>query len=169
MGAAMSNDTSGLPASSTAAPMFVDPFGDPATFDGVIIRRIFAYLVDLIVLLGVIFLYKIAVGLLTIVTFGLLTPILVLIGAAIPLAYHTLTIGGSAAATLGMRLFDLQVSTWNGGKPGYLQALLQTAAFYVTVGLTSGLILLWALFNNRRRCLHDLLCGTVIHRRRKVA
>jgi len=68
-----------------------------------------------------------------------------------------------------MRLFDLQVSTWNGGKPGYLQALLQTAAFYVTVGLTSGLILIWALFNNRRRCLHDLLCGTVVHRRRKVA
>ncbi|WP_298725253.1 RDD family protein [uncultured Ferrovibrio sp.] len=165
----MSNNASDLPVSRSAAPIYVDPFADPAAFDGVIVRRIFAYLVDLIALVGVIFLYKIAVGLLTIVTFGLLTPILVLVGAAIPLAYHTLTIGGSASATPGMRLFDLQVSTWNGGKPGYLQALLQTAAFYVTVGLTSGLILIWALFNNRRRCLHDLLCGTVVHRRRKVA
>jgi len=124
-----------------------------------------AYLVDLLVLLLIFILFKIAFGLLTIVSFGLLSPLLVLVGAAIPAAYHTLTIGGPASATPGMRLLGVEVRVWNGGKPGYLQALLHTVVFYVSTGFTGGLILLWALFNNRRRCLHDLLCGTVVVRR----
>jgi uncharacterized RDD family membrane protein YckC len=143
----------------------VDPFGDPRLFEGVMSRRIFAYLIDLTILVGLFILYKLALALLTVVTFGILTPVLVLIGTIIPIAYHTLTIGGAASATPGMRMLGLQVSVWNGGKPGYLQALLHTAIFYVTTGLTGGLILLWALFSNRNRCLHDILCGTVIHRR----
>lgn len=139
---------------------------DPALYAGVTGRRLFAYLIDLGVLAGILTVYWIMLGLLTIVSFGLLTPLLVLIGAGIPITYHTLTIGGAASATLGMRLFGLEVRVWNGGKPGYLQALLHTAAFYVTVSFTGGLILLWALFNNRGRCLHDILCGTLVVRRR---
>lgn len=143
----------------------LDPFTDPARFDGVLWRRSLAYLTDLAILLGLLFLYQIALVFLSVATLGLATPLLILIAAAIPTAYHTLTIGGPSAATLGMRLFGLQVSVWNGGKPGYLQALLHTAVFYVTISFTSGLILLWPLFNNRRRCLHDLLCGTMVLRR----
>lgn len=157
-----------LPPTTETAQIILDPFADPEAFDGVALRRIFAYLVDLAVLVGLFILYKVALALLTIVTFGVLTPLLVLLGAAIPIAYHTLTIGGVGSATLGMRLLDLQVSVWNGGKPGYSQAFMHTAVFYVTTGLTGGLILLWALFSNRRRCLHDILCGTMVHRRGRV-
>ncbi|MEK9971546.1 MAG: RDD family protein, partial [Ferrovibrio sp.] len=112
------------------------------------------------------FLYKILLVALTIITFGLATPLLILIAAVIPVAYHTLTIGGPGSATLGMRLFGLQVRVWNGGNPGYLQAFLHTVVFYMTTSFTGGLILLWPLFSNRRRCLHDQLCGTVVLRRR---
>lgn len=143
----------------------LDPFSDPQQFDGVLWRRSLAYLTDLAVLLGLLFLYKIALVFLTVATFGLATPLLVLLAAAIPAAYHTLTIGGPGSATLGMRLFGLQVKIWNGGKPGYIQALLHTAVFYVTTSFTGGLILFWPLFSNRRRCLHDLLCGTMVIRR----
>jgi uncharacterized RDD family membrane protein YckC len=143
----------------------VDPFANPALFDGVLWRRSLAYVVDLAVLLGLLVLYKILLVALTIVTLGLATPLLVLLAAAIPVAYHTLTIGGPGSATLGMRLFGLQVRVWNGGNPGYIQALLHTAVFYVTTSFTGGLILLWPLFSNRRRCLHDQLCGTMIVRR----
>ena len=153
------------PTPETATHFVLDPFADPRAFEGVALRRIFAYLVDLAVLVGLFILYKVALALLTIVTLGVLTPLLVLLGAAIPIAYHTLTIGGPGSATPGMRLLDLQVSVWNGGKPGYLQAFMHTAVFYVTTGFTGGLILLWALFSNRRRCLHDILCGTLVHRR----
>lgn len=120
---------------------------------------------DLLILAGLFVLYYFALVLFSVATFGLLTPLLILLGSLIPTAYHTLTIGGSASATLGMRMFGLEVRSWSGGKPGYLQALLHTVVFYVTVGFTSGLILLWPLFSNRRRCLHDLLCGTLIIRR----
>lgn len=147
------------------AYQLVDAFSDPTLFDGVLWRRVAAYLIDITVLVAVLLLYKIAVGLLVVVTFGLLAPLLILIGAAIPAAYHTLTVGGARSATLGMRACGLEVRIWNGGKPGYLQALLHAAAFYVTVGFTGGLILLWPLFSNRSRCLHDLVCGTVVVRR----
>lgn len=156
------------PVTGTAAYSIADPFSDPRAFESVARRRIFAYLVDLAILIGLFIIYKVALALLTVVTFGVLTPVLILLGAAIPIAYHTLTIGGTGSATPGMRMLDLQVSTWNGGKPGYLQAFLHTAVFYVTTGVTGGLILLWPLFSNRRRCLHDLLCGTVVHRRHRV-
>jgi uncharacterized RDD family membrane protein YckC len=143
----------------------LDPFGDPARFEGLLWRRAFGYLVDLIVLAGLLAIYYFALLTLSVATLGLLTPALVLIGSLIPTAYHTLTIGGPRSATLGMRLMGIEVRIWNGGKPGYLQALLHTVVFYVTLGFTSGLILLWPLFSNRRRCLHDLLCGTLVVRR----
>ena len=149
---------------STAIPV-VDPFSDPAQFEGLLWRRSLAYVVDLCVLLCLLLLYKVVLVFFTVITFGLATPLLVLLAAAIPVAYHTLTIGGPGSATLGMRLFGLQVRIWNGGKPGYIQALLHTAVFYVTTSFTGGLILLWPLFSNRRRCLHDQLCGTMVVRR----
>lgn len=161
----MSEQSSDLfPPIRTDLPL-LDPFNDPGRFEGILWRRAFAYIVDLLVLLCLLLGYKFALVLLTVATFGLLTPLLLVIAAFIPVAYHTLTIGGPAAATLGMRLFGLEVRVWNGGKPGYIQALLHTAVFYATTGFTGGLILLWPLFSNRRRCLHDLLCGTLVIRR----
>lgn len=143
----------------------IDPFSDPAQFEGLLWRRSLAYVADLAVLAGLLTIYWIALAVLTVATLGLITPLLVLLAVAIPVAYHTLTIGGPGSATLGMRLFGLQVRIWNGGKPGYIQALLHTAVFYVTTSFTGGLILLWPLFSNRRRCLHDQLCGTMVVRR----
>ena len=45
----------------------------------------------------------------------------------VPLAYHTLLLSGSHSATWGMRLFDLELRSWNGECPGFLQSLAQTA------------------------------------------
>lgn len=143
----------------------MDPFNDFGRFEGLLWRRAFGYLIDLAILAVLLVLYYMALAVFSVATFGLLTPLLLLIASLIPTAYHTLTIGGPASATLGMRLTGIEVRTWNGGKPGYLQALLHTAVFYLTVTFTSGLILLWPLFSNRRRCLHDLLCGTILIRR----
>jgi uncharacterized RDD family membrane protein YckC len=53
------------------------------------------------------------------------------------------------------------VRSWTGGRPSYLQAFVQTAIFYVTVGATASLVLLFVLFSERRRTLHDFLAGTV--------
>jgi uncharacterized RDD family membrane protein YckC len=48
---------------------------------------------------------------------------------------------------------------------GEAQAVGHTVLFYSTVGATGSLILLFTLFNRRRRTLHDVLTGMLMLRR----
>jgi uncharacterized RDD family membrane protein YckC len=68
-----------------------------------------------------------------------------------------------------MSLFGLEVRSWTGQRPTVWQAVLMAVLFYATIGPTGGLVLLVALFNGRRRTLHDLLSGTVVVRRLPAA
>ncbi|WP_339834090.1 RDD family protein [uncultured Parvibaculum sp.] len=133
-------------------------------FDGIIAARCMAFLADLLVILVLLAAANILFGILGILTFGLLWP-----GAAltplIALAYFTLSLGSRHSATPGMRWQGIELRTWDGRRPGYLQGALQTLLFYVTVTVGTVLVLLVPLFNTRRRCLHDYLCGTVFVRR----
>jgi uncharacterized RDD family membrane protein YckC len=140
-----------------------DPFTQ-SQFHGISGRRIAAYVFDL-VLLGIaspvlFFGFKV-IGILT---FGLLTPLLLLVWSLSAIIYHTLFIASPWSATPGMRLLGVEVRAWNGNRPSLAQAALQTVLFYITVPTTSCLVLVFALFNDRRRCLHDYLCGTVVIR-----
>ncbi|MBT6118989.1 MAG: RDD family protein [Rhodospirillaceae bacterium] len=142
-----------------AAP---DPLDHPELYEGVLLRRTLAYLIDFvlsgILLLAVLILGKIA-GL---VTFGLLAPVAALIVLLTPFAYFVWFTGGPRAATPGMRVFDLKLARWDGGSPDYIQAAVRTALFTVTVPTTSLLILIVMVLNDRRRALHDILSGTVV-------
>lgn len=133
-------------------------------FDGVIAGRCFAFLADLLVIFVLLLAANILFVILGILTFGLLWP-----GAAltplIALAYFTLALGGRHSATPGMRWQGIELRTWDGRRPGYLQGALQTILFYVTTAVITPLVLFVPLFNERRRCLHDYLCGTVFVRR----
>ena len=55
-----------------------------------------------------------------------------------------------------------KVRTLNGERPALLQAFAMSALFYVSIAFTTLLILLVALFNDRRRCVHDILSGTFV-------
>jgi len=133
-------------------------------YDGVIAARCVAFLADLLVLAIVLIAVNILFLILGILTLGLLWP-----GAAltplIALAYFTLTLGGRHSATPGMRWQGIELRTWDGRRPGYLQGALQTILFYITTAAITPLVLVVPLFNERRRCLHDYLCGTVFVRR----
>ena len=142
----------------------LDPLIRPEIYDGVIVRRVVAYLVDLIIIALATLLAMATFAVLGVLSFGVLSPALAVMLPLIPLTYHTAFIGAPASATLGMRLFGLEVRRIEGGRPGYLQAALLTIVFYVTVGVTSWLVLLVALFNGRSRALHDYLCGTLVVR-----
>ncbi len=146
-----------------------DPFEPtlyPELFDGVTLRRIVAYLIDMVIV-GILFLLVMwAFSVLGFLSFGVLSPVLVAILPFVPLAYHTFLIGGERSATLGMRLFGIEVRRMDGGYPDYLQAGLLTIVFYVSVAATGWLILLVALFNGRGRTFHDYLCSTVTTRLR---
>jgi uncharacterized RDD family membrane protein YckC len=148
------HDTRGMP----------DPAALPEAYEGVLWRRTLAYFVDLCVI-GVLAVFVwIVFALLWLLSFGLLGPVLWFLFGLIPLAYHTLLLSGPRSATIGMRLFDLELRSVTGERPSFLQALIQTALFYITVGATCALILLVVLFNRHKRTLHDMLADTVIVR-----
>ena len=141
-----------------------DPILTPDLYDGLLWRRACGYLIDVLVLgvLGAAAWF--ALGLLVVLSFGLLLPLQIVALALLPLAYHTLFLA-YRGQTPGMAALDVEVRSWNGRRPDLLQAFIQTAVFSLTVALPSWLILLVALFTNRNRTLHDYLAGTLVIRR----
>ena len=142
-----------------------DPVALPGAYEGVLWRRTLAYFVDLCAIGVIAVLCWIVFAVLWLLSFGLLGPVLWFLFGLIPLAYHTLLLSGPRSATLGMRIFDVELRSVTGKRPGFLQALIQTVLFYITVAATCSLVLLLVLFNRHKRTLHDMLAGTVIVRR----
>jgi uncharacterized RDD family membrane protein YckC len=139
-----------------------DSLGPLELFEGVLWRRPVAYVIDVVVigiLLG-------AWLWLVLMTLGLLWPLTSLAFLLIPIGYHGYLVGGRHSATLGMRACGLEVRTWDDNRPDFWQALLMAILFYVTVVGTSCLILIVALFNDRRLTVHDYLSGVVVTRHR---
>jgi uncharacterized RDD family membrane protein YckC len=153
---------------ASAPPYHARGMPDPATlpeaYEGVIWRRTLAYFIDLCCIGVLALFFWVIFAVLWVVSFGLLGHVLWFLFGLIPLAYHTLLLSGRRSATWGMRCFDVELRSVTGERPGFLQALAQTALFYITVGATCSLILLFVLFNRRKRTLHDLLAGTVLVR-----
>lgn len=134
----------------------------PQNYDGIRLKRMMAYIVDVVCIFIIGVIASTVAALIGIITFGLLSPILVICLAVIPLAYHTLTIGSHWHATLGMKLFDLEVCLDNGDYPDYATAFFHAGIFYVTMAITSSLILILSLFNARGRLLHDYLTNSIV-------
>ncbi len=164
------NDRGWQRAWSDEAP---DALAAPELYDGIRVKRLAAYAIDLLIIAGLLVVIWVIGLFFVTITFGLLAPVLAVATAALPIAYHTVLIGGSANATVGMRVMDLRVVAWNGNRPGYAQAALQTLLFYVSLTIATFLVLAISFFNPRGRCLHDLLAGTVtvndLHLRRLQA
>jgi uncharacterized RDD family membrane protein YckC len=153
---------------SEALPEWSDPWRHPRYFEGVTLRRIYAYLLDVVVVMmlgGMALVASMIVGALS---FGLLWKPALLLTALIPLAYHTLLVSGPRCATFGMRAAGIRVMSiaidgaQRGGRPTPFQAMIQTVTFYGSIAATGMVVLLVALFNPRRRTLHDFLAGTVV-------
>ncbi len=134
------------------ADLFLEP--DPARLRGLLWRRAFAYFVDILLI-------SMISGLIALIAW----PLWPVVFTLIPLAYHSLQIGGPRSATFGQRLFGVEVRRLDGGRPPLLQAVVQTVLFYVTVTMLTPLVLFVAVFNRRKRTLHDILAGTLTLRR----
>jgi uncharacterized RDD family membrane protein YckC len=146
-------------------PHAYDPAVNPELFEGVVARRIVAFVIDLIILaIPVVFLamFIFVVGVVTFglgfVFYALLSPIMVLWA----LFYYGVTLGGRHSATIGMRAMDIEMRTWY-GSPGYfVLGAVHAVVFWVTVSVLTPVVLIVCMFNERRRCLHDMLVGTVV-------
>ena len=138
------------------------PLDHPEYYRGVLGRRVAAFLIDALFIAVLWFLGSGLFIVLGILSLGLLLPLWGAWLTGLALAYSSFTLGGRRAATPGMRAMGLHMRTWYGEKPGVLQALAHVLLFYFSVTISSFLVLLVPLFNDSKRCLHDILCGTIV-------
>ncbi|MFD2649304.1 RDD family protein [Devosia albogilva] len=146
----------------TALP---DPATAPELFDGVLTRRVFAFVIDLVILGAMVLAFSL-VGLVAgFLTFGLAWVALVVVVPASIVLYYAATLGSPKRATVGMQLMDIVLTPTRGQPLDGWMAVIHAAIFWVTVWISWPLSLLIALFTPRRQMLHDLLVGGLMVRR----
>lgn len=142
-----------------------DPVRDPEAFEGVLPRRIMAFVIDLIVITAPVVFVALFVFLLGIVTLGLFWVLYFLLWPAAVLwaiAYYGLTLGSEHSATIGMRFMDIEMRTRSGEQAYFVLGAVHAILYWISVSALTPLVLVVGLFNDRRRLLHDLVLGTFI-------
>ena len=142
-----------------------DPLTQPRFYEGVLGRRVWAWVIDLAVYFALWLGILLAVMVVNLATLWLLSPIGLLLLGILPLMYHGLAVSGAGHGTIGMRVMGLEVRTMAGGHPDFLHAAIHWVLFHLSVGVTGGLILLFALFNTHRRTFHDYFTNLIVVRR----
>jgi uncharacterized RDD family membrane protein YckC len=146
-------------------PHAFDPWTQPELFRGVLTRRVFAFLIDIVVLSIPVILACIFIAVFGVVTLGLGWVLFWLVSPASviwALIYYGATLGGPHSATIGMRVMDLELRTWYGAPCYFVLGAMHAVLFWISVSVLSPLVLLVGLFNGRRRLLHDIVLGTVV-------
>ncbi|MBB3998599.1 RDD family protein [Aureimonas pseudogalii] len=151
-----------MTALNDTTPTWLD---EPRAYRSVRTRRVLSFFFDYTLVLLLCVPVYFVVTLLGVVTLGLG---FLLYGAIFPLVaipYVAFTMGGAGQATPGMRLFDLRIERLDGRKVDPTLAVLHGVLFWAGNVLTSGFIVLLALFTPRKQLVQDLLLGTVVTRR----
>lgn len=148
-----------------AQPHAYDPYMYPELFRGVATRRVFAFLIDMVVISVPVILGYIFIAVFGVVTLGLGWALFWLAWPASviwAIVYYGACIGGPSSATIGMRVMDLELRTWYGAPGYFVLGATHAVLFWVTVSFLSPFVVLVGLFNGRRRLLHDFVLGTVV-------
>jgi uncharacterized RDD family membrane protein YckC len=146
-------------------PHAYDPATHPELFEGVLARRLIAFVIDLFVIAIPIVFLAILIFVFGVVTLGfgwllfwLVSPISVIWA----IIYFGMTLGGPRSASIGMRVMDIEMRTWYGAPAYFVLGAIHVIAFWFSVSFFTPLILLVCFFNYRRRLLHDIVLGTII-------
>src|SRR4051794_2103080 len=160
-----SNNGAWRSGSANFQPHAFDPWTQPELFRGVLTRRVFAFLIDLVVLAIPVVLACMFIAVFGVVTLGLGWALFWLVSPASviwALIYYGASLGGPHSATLGMRVMDLELRTWYGAPCYFVLGAMHAVVFWISVSVLTPFVLLIGLFNGRRRLLHDILLGTVV-------
>jgi len=146
-------------------PHAYDPATQPELFEGVLARRVVAFIIDFFVIAVPLVLAAMFIFAFGIITLGLgwalywLLPPASVIWA---LVYFGVTLGGERSATLGMRVMDLEMRTWYGAPAYFVLGAVHAIVFWFSISALTPFVLLVPFFNERRRLLHDIVLGTVV-------
>jgi uncharacterized RDD family membrane protein YckC len=146
-------------------PHAYDPVANPELFEGVLARRVVAFLIDVVVIAIPLILGWMFIFVFGLVTFGLGWGLFWLMspGSALwALVYYGMTLGGPASATLGMRAMEIEMRTWYGAPAYFVLGAVHAIVFWISISVLTPFILLVGFFNARHRLLHDMLVGTIL-------
>jgi uncharacterized RDD family membrane protein YckC len=139
---------------------------DPRLTEGTLGRRLFAYLIDIVIIAVLMGILWVVVALLGVITLGLGWMLFALVPFT-AIIYNAATIGGPYQSTVGMRMTGLRViDAATRGPVPVLTAAVHALLFYVAFGT----FVLWALdivigmIRDDRRLGHDLLTGVIVIR-----
>ncbi|WP_159952165.1 RDD family protein [Rhizobium sp. 18065] len=144
-------------------PIYAAP-DDWRAYSGVLSRRVFAFVIDYMLVALLWIPAAVVVFFLGILTLGLgwlLYPILFFIVAGL---YFGMSLAGAAQATPGMRAMGIAMVRLDGRKLDFVTAIAHLALFWILNSILTPLILLAGLFIERSRLVHDLLLGTATMR-----
>ena len=146
-------------------PHAYDPAANPELFEGVLARRVVAFIIDFIIIaipLVAAWMFIFVFGLVTLGLgwglFWFLSPASVVWA----LVYYGYTLGSPASATIGMRAMEIEMRTWYGAPAYFVLGAVHAVVYWISVSVLTPFIVLVGFFNARRRLLHDMLVGTIL-------
>lgn len=138
---------------------------NPELYSGVLTKRLFAFLIDVVIISMPVLLATIFIAVFGVLTLGLGWGLFWLLSPASivwPVVYYGFSLGGPHSATVGMRMLGLQMRTGTGERGYFVLGAAHALLFWASVSLLTPFVLLVGFFNSRRRLLHDLVLGTVV-------
>jgi uncharacterized RDD family membrane protein YckC len=137
---------------------------DVGAYDGVLTRRVFAFLLDYLIVALLTIPFAILIAIFGILTLGLGWMLFGILVPAVALVYVWNTLGGRNQATVGMRMMGIRLERLDGSRVDGMLAVVHSVLFWGLNVVLTPLILLATLFTDRKRTVHDLLLGTVVTR-----
>ena len=142
-----------------------DPSTAPQLFDGVLLRRSIAFVIDTLIL-GFIATILLFIGTVAgFLTFGLAWLSLPIVIPVAILGYYAVTLGSPMRATVGMSLMDVVLVPARGYPLDGWKILIHPIVFWITVWVAWPISLVVALFTPRQQMVQDLVTGTLMLRR----
>jgi len=128
-------------------------------YDKQLFRRVFASLIDIILVISISFLTFLIFFILNFFTLNLFKTAYLFVFPVIFICYYSLTLGSNKSSTIGMKLLDFQLKLKTGSVLGKRSALIHTLTFYLALplGLITLTYLIYPILNDRRTCMHDLI------------
>lgn len=135
---------------------------DAARLASVRTNRVFAFLVDALLIGALTLLSCVLVFFLGVFTLGLGWLLFPILWPAVALVYVAVTLGGATSATPGMRAMGLTMRMTDGRRPDMLIAAIHALLFWFSVSLLTPLVLIVSLLNGEKRLLHDIILSTIV-------
>jgi len=158
----MTDKDHGVSAGGEVREWAFDPVRDPALFEGIRRRRVYAFLIDAVSIVVLTIVLGVAVLVLGFFTFGLGWVFYTFLWQAVALTYTALTLGGPHSATPGMRAMEIEMRLWYGPPMDPVLAAIHALGFWISQVVLTPMVLAVSLFSDRKRCLHDIVLGTVV-------